>query len=158
MDRFLYRRVDEIKPDTGLLLLADPVHSSNSLKFKGGIQQGLAEKYVTSIDEIEARRVSPSMEKEAFSTWILFKCLNSIRFVDRGISDPEFLKSVGEDVKKVLELREDDGLGSWIRFSKPDEMTCEGVYLGGKGRSIEFNAFDLCKFAFAYLRIYRGFS
>jgi hypothetical protein len=47
---------------------------------------------VAGIDQVQARRVCPSMEKEAFDTWILFEAFNTVRLINRRVSDPEPLK------------------------------------------------------------------
>lgn len=98
------------------------------------------------------------MKEETLDSRILLELFNAIRLINRGESNSESLQSTSEDIEEILELRINDRLRSWIGFSEPDEVSGQRIYLGGKGRTIELNIFNLGELALANFRVDRRLS
>ena len=47
-------------------MLANTMNSSNCLEFDGGVDQRLAEEYMSSVDQVKSRGMGSSMQQEAF--------------------------------------------------------------------------------------------
>ena len=91
VDGFFNSVVDQVHPDSRWSRLADSVDSSDCLKLDCRLNQRLADENVCCIDQSQARRVRPGIEKETVNTGIVPKLLNSAIPTEPAVANSELV-------------------------------------------------------------------
>ena len=118
-------------------MLPNTVDTRNGLQFNRGVDQWLAQEYVSGVDKVESRRLCFSVQEEALDLSrvsgtargmsriavthrrLTLKALHTIELVKARERYAEMLECPAKYFEELFELREHDGLGSHIILSDP---------------------------------------